>query len=243
MASIKLCGDSCSFHDIVQGSNAEPCVLGTLTNPLTGATCNAETSEDWPGIASGYNAGTGYDAASGLGSINAANLFASWSSAISNDAASVTTHELVGATSVPYGTSSNVQVSVKASSGTSTPSGAVTIMSTESDNSSLALASGDLASGTELLSFDTLVPGTHHIYASYGGDASFGASSSTPTEFVVTKATTTLSATPSKSQVIAPDSVTAMDIDLSSTKQGSATITISSGNGTSIVPSSLLLAC
>jgi subtilase family serine protease len=53
-----------SFHDITTGDNKVPCVQGS-TNCPSGGTI-------------GYNAGTGYDQASGLGSVDVFNLATSW---------------------------------------------------------------------------------------------------------------------------------------------------------------------
>jgi subtilase family serine protease len=63
---------SCIFYDTTTGTNAMPCLTGS-TN------CTTATSGDANGILESggnlaYNAGTGYDLATGLGSINAANL-------------------------------------------------------------------------------------------------------------------------------------------------------------------------
>ncbi len=51
---------SSAFHDIVQGSNAQPCRTGSLNCPSGGTI--------------GYSAGAGYDQATGLGSVDAFNL-------------------------------------------------------------------------------------------------------------------------------------------------------------------------
>ncbi len=68
-------GNSCIFYDIAEDNNAVPCGIGTLN-------CNAKsTNPDDFGILSGYKAGTGYDLATGLGSVNANNLVNGWSSA------------------------------------------------------------------------------------------------------------------------------------------------------------------
>jgi subtilase family serine protease len=64
-------GNSCVFYDTTKGSNAMPCKSGS-TN------CTVTTSGDSIGILSGYNATTGYDQATGLGSVNVANLVAAW---------------------------------------------------------------------------------------------------------------------------------------------------------------------
>ncbi len=67
-------GTNCVFYDVNEDNNAAPCLPGT-TN------CTVETKGDTVGILSGYKAGTGYDLASGLGSVNAENLINAWGSA------------------------------------------------------------------------------------------------------------------------------------------------------------------
>ena len=62
------------FHDIISDDNKMPCVQGTPNCTLTVAT-------DTLGITSGYAATTGYDQATGLGSVNAYNLVQSWRAA------------------------------------------------------------------------------------------------------------------------------------------------------------------
>ena len=64
-------GNSCVFYDTTTGTNAMPCKSGS-------ANCTVNTSGDSIGVLSGYNATTGYDQATGLGSINVANLVAAW---------------------------------------------------------------------------------------------------------------------------------------------------------------------
>ena len=53
-----------AFHDITSGNNIVPCQVGTTD-------CTSGTY--------GYNAGTGYDLVTGLGTIDAANLVNNWS--------------------------------------------------------------------------------------------------------------------------------------------------------------------
>lgn len=64
-------GNNCVFYDITTGTNAMACKSGS-TN------CTVNTTGDTVGVLSGYGATTGYDQATGLGSINAANLVAAW---------------------------------------------------------------------------------------------------------------------------------------------------------------------
>jgi hypothetical protein len=68
-------GNSCVFYDVTSGNNAMVCVTGTLN-------CVTSVPGDALGVLSGYNAGTGYDPATGLGSVNAANLVKAWPAAI-----------------------------------------------------------------------------------------------------------------------------------------------------------------
>ncbi len=64
-------GNSCIFYDTTSGSNAAVCDTG-------GPNCVTKTSGDQAGILSGYNAATGYDTTTGLGTFNVANLVNAW---------------------------------------------------------------------------------------------------------------------------------------------------------------------
>ena len=64
-------GNSCYFYDVTTGTNAMPCLSGSLN-------CNVNTSGDNIGILTGYTTTTGYDQATGLGSVNAYNLVNAW---------------------------------------------------------------------------------------------------------------------------------------------------------------------
>ena len=66
---------TCAFYDVTVGTNAQPCVFGVSPN------CSRTNSSDPNGILTGYSAGAGYDGATGLGTINAANLINSFDSA------------------------------------------------------------------------------------------------------------------------------------------------------------------
>ncbi len=59
-----------AFHDITVGNNQVPCQGGTLNCPAAVGTTGTL----------GYAAGTGYDQATGLGSVNAYNLVTEWNS-------------------------------------------------------------------------------------------------------------------------------------------------------------------
>ena len=58
---------TCVFYDVTSGTNAMPCVKNSPN-------CTVTTSSDANGVLSGYSAGTGFDLATGLGSVNVGNL-------------------------------------------------------------------------------------------------------------------------------------------------------------------------
>jgi hypothetical protein len=79
---------STAFHDITTGDNTSACILGTQDCSTAGSF--------------GFFAGTGYDLASGLGSIDATNLVNAWSS-ISTGAGSTPTLSSINPTSATAG--------------------------------------------------------------------------------------------------------------------------------------------
>ena len=106
------------FHDVTTGDNSVNCTAATLNcaaNPLT------------YDFLTGYNAGTGYDEASGLGSVDAMQMLNNWAAA--GLAATTSSLKLNGATtalSITHGQSVTVNASV--TSGTGTPSGNVALV-------------------------------------------------------------------------------------------------------------------
>jgi Pro-kumamolisin, activation domain/Abnormal spindle-like microcephaly-assoc'd, ASPM-SPD-2-Hydin len=108
-------GSTCIFYDTTFGTNAQVCISGTIN-------CVTKTSGDEVGIVSstnatngGYNTTTGYDMATGLGSVNATNLVNAWAGAIGKVTLSPTSLTFA---STPVGTASAPQtVTLKNSSG------------------------------------------------------------------------------------------------------------------------------
>lgn len=64
---------SCIFNDVTSGTISMPCA-----NPSPN--CKVSNSTDAVGVLSGFSATAGYDLATGLGSVNAANLVNNWTS-------------------------------------------------------------------------------------------------------------------------------------------------------------------
>ncbi|HEY2861528.1 MAG TPA: choice-of-anchor D domain-containing protein [Terracidiphilus sp.] len=101
-------GDGCVFNDITLGTIAQVCVTGD-TN------CTTNTSGDQVGVLSGYSTGVGYDRATGLGSLNVANLVNKWSSAASGPAITLTPTAITfpGSTTVGVTDATTETVTVK----------------------------------------------------------------------------------------------------------------------------------
>ncbi len=169
------------FHDITSGNISVPCIQGTPNCPNGGST--------------GYSAGTGYDLASGLGSIDANSMVTNWTSAVPTGTANPlapqcqdgaghavvcqTATTLQATSSVVCGLTSssvpfNVTVSSTNSSATANPTGTVQLYV---DNKPVGTPVA-LNSGSAQLTLDTtsLASGQHNVNALYSGDGTFAGS-------------------------------------------------------------------
>lgn len=158
---------SAVFHDIVFGSNTVPCI---------------QSSPNCGMGSFGYQAGPGYDLATGWGSVDAFNLVAGWSGAT----AGTTTLSLsVDPASADWGGTAQMTATVKATSGGGTPGGTVVFLwgLTKLGETSLAGSDG-MATATLALSVGQLGVGAQTITAVYGGDGDFNGSSGTATVHV-----------------------------------------------------------
>jgi hypothetical protein len=162
---------------------------------LNSPNCTVLYSGDEIGILSGYNAGTGYDLATGLGSLNVANVVNNWPGAIGSALATVTV------TPTPSSLTSNLPLSVlvTVSGDSGTPTGTVTLAGGGYTSASEALngsgsytfniPGGSLSAGTPPGSPDLLT-------ASYSGSSTYAQASGTA-DVTVTKLTPTVNAVPS----------------------------------------------
>jgi len=192
--------DSCVFHDITQGNNSVPCLVGTTDNPPDGK-CSVTNSSDQLGVLSGYSSGDGYDDASGLGSINAFNLVNKWPG---NLAVTQTTLTLTSA-NVQYGANFGGTVKVTAASGI--PTGTVALMYKNSNgNARGAWGSSDLNNGAASISSVKMPVGTYTVYANYPGDGSYAASASAEQSVTVSQAITTVALTANRTSVAESES-------------------------------------
>jgi len=120
----------------------------------------------------GYAAGPGYDLATGWGSVNAANLASGWSNVTFRP--TLTSLQLSSA-NLTHGQPVTATATVAPSAGTGTPTGDVALLAGGLQGVNL----GNLTNGTVSSLIESLPGGSYSVTASYGGDSTFGASTST----------------------------------------------------------------
>jgi len=161
-----------AFHDITGGSNA--CTAGSSYCSTAG------TSE--------YPATTGYDEATGLGSIDFYNLLTVWPSTTASTLTSSTTTLSAATTSPSSGASDTITITVASASSavTTTPTGTLAIVVDGTTvNSSLALSSGSAT-----YTFSSTTSGAHTIVATYSGDGNYAASTGSVVVTIASSSTT-----------------------------------------------------
>ncbi len=179
-----------AFHDVTEGSNAVPCAIAstdcitapsglgyTITDPTYGTSVEGEIGA---GSTPEYNAATGYDLASGLGTIDANQMVTNWGNVRVDTS---TTTLTVTPASFAHGTAPAIGGTV---SGTGTPTGDVALVtnSTEPVNQGetfFTLSGGAYSNNT----VNYLPGGTYDVWAQYGGDGANGLSMSTPVKITV----------------------------------------------------------
>jgi subtilase family serine protease len=190
-----------AFHDITSGGNQ--CTAGS-------SYCSTAGESEYP-------ATTGYDEASGLGSLDFANLLGAWPTIpASSLQPSITT--LSAATSTPAsGADDTITVTLASgsTSSTTTPTGTLTIeVDGTTETSSLALTDGSAT-----YTFSSSTTGSHVVTATYSGDSTYAPS------------TGTLALTVGGSSSSGSFSLAATNLTVSAGTSGTSTITITPQNG------------
>jgi hypothetical protein len=177
-----------AFHDVTVGGNRVLCYPGT-TNCVAGS--SASNSSGYY-VENGYFAGAGYDLATGLGSVDVANLIKYWNTVTFIP---TTTTLSVSPVSLVHGATATVTGTVAPTSGSGTPTGAVSLTGNDGIIHYAAIDDIALAAGSLYASVDNLPGGTYQLTAVYGGDGTFAASKSAPVTVTVTPENNTLAAT------------------------------------------------
>ncbi len=180
---------ACVFYDTPTGSTISvPCASGSPDRPgQSSSTCPIEFSGDTIGVLSGYDTTQGYDSATGLGSVNAANLISKWKSFDSAQTASTTTLNLNNgsAVNIIHGQSIPISIAVTGSGGT--PTGTVSLIANTGTNAEQGVASAALVNGSATFSTSSLPGGANYtVFAQYSGDGTFKPSTSATTVVTIT---------------------------------------------------------
>ncbi|WP_263365411.1 protease pro-enzyme activation domain-containing protein [Edaphobacter bradus] len=185
-----------AFHDINSGNNDSPCTAGTPDCPNGGSI--------------GYNATTGYDLATGWGSLDVANFVNKWSLAsptgVNGSIGTAISTTTVSTTSASCGLQGKIALTITVAGSGSTPTGTVQIVDLgPSGTASTVLGSATLSGGTATYTLDTstLSSGGNTINAVYSGDSNYAGSkgplsldivSSSQKDFALTPCTASASA-------------------------------------------------
>lgn len=171
--------NSCYFNDVVLGTITMPCAAGSQN-------CKVAHSGDALGLLTGYDAGVGFDRATGLGTLNVANVVNGWTSAVGTATATVA----VSANPTSFTNLNGTALTITVSGSSGTPTGTVVVTSGTFVSATKSLTSGTV---TFNLSPGVLAVGTDTITATYGGDSTYATASGT-VQVTVSLATFTLSA-------------------------------------------------
>jgi hypothetical protein len=183
-------GAGCVFNDVTKGSSAlptgGPALVGTISVPCKGGVvgCSALLSSqigvlddpNQPGSLA-WNAGMGYDRATGLGSLNVGNLAANWGSVAS--VPTTTTLTLTPQTGITHG-SENVTTTISVTP--KTASGTVSLIAKMADGTTVGAGQFTLGANGSVSGTATNLPGgnNYSVYAHYSGDGTNAASDSLP---------------------------------------------------------------
>jgi len=171
------------FHDVTAGNNAVACLAGS-------SNCGSN------GFLAGFNAVTGYDLASGIGSLDVAAIIRDWStvklasSSVTVQAGTSATTLGSGPVTVAHGTTVYFDVVLGQPRGT----GAVSLVYS-ANGATRSITSVPLSAGQASFSTAALPGGAYTVYAEYGGDSNYAGSQSAGISFNVTAESSALSAT------------------------------------------------
>ncbi len=157
------------FHQIVTGNNSVHCAAGSLN-------CGSN------GFLSGYNSGSSYNLATGLGSVDISNLVNNWSDGTTTG---TTTSLSLSQTSFTHGTPVQIDVTV-------TPTAATGDVAIENNYASQLQATTSvsptrvtLSGGSASETYSQFPGGTYNVYASYPGTTGYSGSVSQPVGITV----------------------------------------------------------
>jgi hypothetical protein len=173
---------TCVFNDVTKSNNAVACAGGSPDcSNKTAGTIGVETTTTG-GTTVAFAAETGYDLATGLGSINVANLLNGWAS----PSRIATTLTLTGPAAPPLNSTQTYSGTLSKTSGTTAPTGLIIL-----EDTSTGAAIDQVALSGSGASYSIKTPfmpaGTYKLIAHYGGDGIYAATDSAPINVSITK--------------------------------------------------------
>ncbi len=193
-----------AFHDVTTGNNIVPCTSGTTGCPAS--------------LQYGFNAGTGYDQVTGLGSVNAFTLAQAWPASLP----ATTTNLVATPTSINQGQTVTLTATV-----TSTASATGNVNFFVGGTTALGTSALN-GSGVAVLTTTALPAGSDSVTATYAGDSANAGSTSTAVTVTVTGPDFAIATNPTNSTVVAGHAATTITVTVTPNSLGfSSQITFS----------------
>jgi hypothetical protein len=201
-----LPASTCTFNDVTKGNNSVACNAGSFNCSNTGTTGfgvlvePAGPNPPFSATTPAWRTTTGYDLATGLGSVNVTNLANNWANATGAFVTTTTTiNSPVSGLTITHGATQSFTIKVTPTTAT----GDVSIIASPTGSPQMAISNGNLltgsatlAGGTATFTTNNLPGGTSYpIVAHYGGDGTAGPSDSAAITITVNKEPSQVAAT------------------------------------------------
>ena len=185
---------TCAFYDVTKGNNSVPCAANSPAG--TSPNCSSTTAGTNGVLVSpaspttpAWTTATGYDLATGLGSVNVANLATQWPLALGSFKGTTSTlliNNSATPAAITHGTAVTAKVTVAVvAPATGTPTGDVSVLAPTTVGG--GNNGGTLSGGTVTINGVILPGGTYNATAHYAGDGTFAASDSAGVPITVNK--------------------------------------------------------
>ncbi|HYT21838.1 MAG TPA: Ig-like domain repeat protein [Candidatus Polarisedimenticolia bacterium] len=185
---------TCAFYDVTKGNNSVPCAANSPAG--TSPNCSSTTAGTNGVLVSpaspttpAWTTATGYDLATGLGSVNVANLATQWPLALGSFKGTTSTlliNNSATPAAITHGTAVTAKVSVAVTApATGTPTGDVSVVAPTTVGG--GNNGGTLSGGTVTINGVILPGGTYPATAHYAGDGTFAPSDSVGVPITVNK--------------------------------------------------------
>lgn len=218
------------LYDLYNGSHAaaifHDVTVGNISVPCTSTTPNCSQNSQGYYFESGYDTSAGYDLATGLGSVDAAQLVAYWGTATGPSAATI--NVTPSATTITTIDPLTVTTSLAGSGSLGTPTGTVTLASGTYSSGAQPLSAGGYAFN---IPAGSLPIGSDTLTVTYSGDPTYASTANNSTTIQVNALTPTVTVTPTTTSLNSnvPLPVTVTVAGAAGAPVPGGTVTLSSG--------------